>query len=257
MASKTTKRGICVPWNFSPEDFRLYADAMEKGKIGWCGNWEMWKPNGLPSGLAYVPQCRTSKEAGQIHDYLNGYASDAQVSHFLGFNEPDIDSQADMSVEQAVELWKAHVLTMKAKHHNIRVGSPGISNGPGGIPWLQKFFQQLGGIERSGVDFIAIHYYGPDVTHFKDYVTQVANTFKKPIWLTEFACTNWNPAAPISNEDVIKFLQESIQFLDSAQFVERYAWFGAMEDVGEAVGRSNGLQINGTLSEAGKIYTTL
>ena len=203
------------------------------------------------------PQCRTAKEANQIHDYLTGYESDAQVCDFMGFNEPDIDSQANLPVDQAVELWKAHVLPVKAKLKGVRFGSPAVSNGPAGIPWLKEFFGKLGGLDSSGVDFIVIHYYGPDVNHFRNYLTEVHSVFKRPIWITEFACTNWNPAAPVNHGEVLKSMREALEFLDKTPFVERYSWFGAMEDVGEAVGRSNGLQKDGKLSEAGSMYTTL
>jgi Glycosyl hydrolase catalytic core len=257
MSRKGSKRGICVPWNFSPDHFNLYANAISLGTLSWVANWEMWKPKGLPKNVAYVPQCRTANEAAQIHDYLSGYASDSQIHNFIGFNEPDIDSQSNMSVKQGLELWKTNVLPMKEKLKDMRFGSPAVSNGPGGIPWLEEFLTKLRGIDPSGVDFIVIHYYGSDVNHFKNYVSKVYELFKKPIWVTEFACTNWNPAEPIGCQEVIQFMKEALQFLDGASFIEKYSWFGAMEDVGEDVGRSNGLQKDGKLSEAGKMYTTL
>jgi hypothetical protein len=257
MSKNISKRGICVPWNFSPKHFDLYADAISSGTLSWVSNWEMWKPVGLPPNVAYVPQCRTAKGANQIHDYLSGYASDSQICEFLGFNEPDIDSQANMSVDQAVELWKTHVLPVKEKLKEMRFGSPAVSNGPNGISWLQEFLTKLEGLDSKGVDFIVIHYYGPDVNQFKQHVSEVYQIFKKPIWITEFACTNWNSIAPMKHEEVLNFMREALKFLDGKSFVERYSWFGAMEDVGEAVGRSNGLQKDEKLSEAGKIYTTL
>lgn len=42
------------------------------------------------------------------------------------------------------------------------------------------------------------------------------NMFKLPIWVTEFA-----PTAG----DVPGFMRETLKFLDSTAFVERYAWF--------------------------------
>jgi len=55
----------------------------------------------------------------------------------------------------------------------------------------------------------------------------------------------------------LQFMREAVQFLEETEFVERYAWFGAMEDVGEAVGRANGLQKGNELTEAGKLYLSL
>jgi hypothetical protein len=249
-----SKRGICVPWNFEPEDFALYQAAVDKGTISWLYNWEMWKPKGLPSNIIYVPQCRTAADAGQIGDYLKRYENDDQVQGFLGFNEPDIDSQANMSVDDAVELWKEHVLPLKANFPSMRMGSPAVSNGQNGLRWLKSFFERLDGIQHAGIGHIVLHYYSPNVNHFKQYVTEVSEIFGLPIWVTEFACTRWDPLKPCDEEEVCSFMSEAIKFLDKATFIERYAWFGAMPDVGEGVGRANGLQVGQKLSAAGRVY---
>jgi len=255
--SSASKRGISIPWNFDPKDFSSYSAAIKSGKISWISNWEMWKPKGLPSDVTYIPQCRTANEADQIISYFSGYRDDSQVQDFIGFNEPDIDSQANMSVDHAVELWKKHVLPMKENCEGVKIGSPAVSNGPNGLPWLKEFLEKLGSVERSGVDHVVIHYYSPDVEHFKRHVQEVYETFKIPVWVTEFACTTWDNAHPASEKEVLLFMEEAVRFLDEAPFVQRYAWFGAMEDVGEGVGRANGLQRDGDLSEAGNLYTTL
>ena len=243
-----------MPWNFEADDFALYKDAIDKGTIPWLSNWEMWKPKGLPSNVTYIPQCRTANEANQISDYMKGCAEDQQVQDFLGFNEPDIDSQANMSVENAVMLWTKHVLPLKSTYPSMRIGSPAVSNGPEGQKWLHAFVEALGGCEKAGMDFICIHYYSPDVEHFKKYVTEAHEAFGRPVWVTEFACTRWDPANGPKDDEVCAFMREALNFLDSAEYVERYAWFGAMRDVGEAVGMSNGLQCESGLSEVGRLY---
>lgn len=86
---------------------------------------------------------------------------------------------------------------------------------------------------------------------------EVYDAFGLPIWVTEFACTNWDPKAPVSEAEVLAFMKECVEFLEDAEYVERYAWYGAMEDVGEDVGRANGLQRGNSLTEAGKLYLSL
>lgn len=253
-----SKRGICVPWNFDAEDWPLYAPSFTSGKLSWVGNWEMWKPQGLPSNAIYVPQCRTAAEAGQIGDYLKGYENDSQVGGFLGFNEPDIKSQANMDLKEAADLWRNHALEAKKKcGHPMRFGSPGVSNGPDGLPWLKGFMHELGGLQKAGIDHIVLHYYGPDVEHFKKYVEEAHKQFGLPVWVTEIGCTRWDPNNPPTEEEVLLFMRKAVDFLDQAPYLERYAWFGAMKDVGEGVGRANGLQEDGALSEAGKLYMSL
>ena len=100
---------------------------------------------------------------------------------------------------------------------------------------------------------------GPDVGDFKRYVREVWEMFgrKRKVWVTEFACTRWDPGNPVGEKEVLGFMREALSWLDGMEGVERYAWFGAMEDVGEGVGRANGLQKDGRLSEAGRMYITL
>lgn len=52
-------------------------------------------------------------------------------------------------------------------------------------------------------------------------------------------------------------MRECVGFLEEAEFVERYAWFGAREDVGDGVGWANALQKEGMLTEAGRLYLSL
>jgi O-glycosyl hydrolase len=174
-----------------------------------------------------------------------------------GFNEPDIEAQANLSVTEAVELWNQYVLPMKKSCPGVRIGSPSISNGRHGFPWLVSFISALGGLQESGIDHIVLHFYGPAVQAFKDYVQQVHDAFGLPIWVTELACTNWDPSSPVSEKEVLLFMKEAVEFLEETSYVERYAWFGAMEDVGEGVGRANGLQKGNELTEAGKLYLSL
>jgi hypothetical protein len=252
------KRGIAIPWDFRPAHFALYQPALSAGTLSWATNWELWKPAGLPPAARFVPQCRTGDKAAELADYLAAHAGDEQVHDILlGFNEPDIPGQANLAVDAAVALWREHVLPLRARFPALRVGSPAVSNAPQGLRWLDAFFAALGGVAAAGVDFVAVHYYSPDAAHFGRYVADVHRRFGAPVWVTEFACTDWDPAAPPSEGQVLAFMAEAVRFLEEAPYVERYAWFGAMEDVGEAVGRANGLQEAGRLSEAGKLYTSL
>lgn len=54
----------------------------------------------------------------------------------------------------------------------------------------------------------------------------------RPVWITEFAATNWNQGNPLPREHVEKFARESCKYLDTLDWVERYAWFGPMRDTG-------------------------
>src|ERR1700761_8783476 len=123
-----SKRGLAWPWNNKPEDFSLYTGS---SKLTWLYNWELWKPDHCLPSLDYVPQVRTAKEAGQIDQFLGGLwprpKIEGEERHFLGFNEPDIKSQANMDIDAALKLWKMHVEPAKGKF-GFRLGSPSVSS---------------------------------------------------------------------------------------------------------------------------------
>ena len=85
-----------------------------------------------------------AKVKGRGHRYL------------LGFNEPDLGDQANMPVEQALDLWPRLMGT------GLILGSPSVATGgelPGG--WLDRFMK--GAKKRKlRVDFITLHWYGAD-----------------------------------------------------------------------------------------------
>jgi len=57
-------------------------------------------------------------------------------------------------------------------------------------------------------------------------------TFQKPIWVTEWACQNYYDVKDqCSEQEVFAFMNKTQTFMDGADFVERYAWFGAMRDM--------------------------
>jgi hypothetical protein len=64
-----------------------------------------------------------------------------------------------------------------------------------------------------------------------EYIEDFHNTFQRPIWVTEWACQNFNGGSQCSMDDIEMFLNTSQSFMDQSDFVERYAWFGAMENM--------------------------
>jgi hypothetical protein len=151
-----SKRGFCIPWNFPADQFAIYSDAINSGAISWIYNWEMWKPQGIPSNVLFIPQCRTGQNVEDIAKYIPSWQDDEKTQDFLGFNEPDIKFQAHMSASQGVELWKQYILPIKQAYPSAKVGSPAVSNGPNGIQWLKDFFDAIGGTENAGVDHIVV-----------------------------------------------------------------------------------------------------
>ena len=75
------------------------------------------------------------------------------------------------------------------------------------------------------------------------------------VWVTEFACTSWNPSQPLLEQKVSDFMRQSISRLNSLSWVERYAWFGAQHRPDAALGSASSLiSPNGGLTQLGQNY---
>ncbi len=190
-----------------------------------------WGPDragvAAPKGVEFVPMIHRAATIGDVakvkgrgHRYL------------LGFNEPDLGDQANMSVEQALDLWPRLMGT------GLILGSPSVAN-MGDVPgsWLDRFMK--GAKKRKlRVDFIALHWYGQDfqtgpaVRNLRDYLRRVHKRYKKPIWLTEFALTDFRQGAPRypSQAQQAKFLRQAVKMLRKEPYLKRYAWFAMPTD---------------------------
>ena len=220
------------------------AAMFSSNAVGWCYNWNSSPGGTVPGGLNYVPMMW-----GDNQYHAPNWKSDADsaiaagATHLLGFNEPDLGEQANMTPDQAKDAWKKYMEQYAGK---AKLGSPAVCNGGGpvgngatmGLNWLNNF---LNACSDCTIDFLAIHWYGQadEVENFKSHVAdaqKIANG--KPIWITEFK----PDGAP---QDQANFLKEVLPWLDSAESgVERYSVF-----------QVDGVLTNGnSLTELGKMY---
>lgn len=143
-----------------------------------------WGPSPAKANIEFVPMLWGSRQVTQWDSTINDTLSSLNVTHALGFNEPDITGQSDISPADGAALWKAHIEPLKAQ--GVRLGSPAPSSSPKGKQWLLDWL----GACQSGcsVDFIAVHYYDINSTQFMEYLTDYHNTLQRPVWVTEWAC---------------------------------------------------------------------
>jgi len=75
------------------------------------------------------------------------------------------------------------------------------------------------------------------------------------LWITEWACQNNNNInAQCSGPAISEFMKQTQGFMDRSPFVERYAWFGAMEKL-QGVNPGNALMDgSGHINDLGKQY---
>lgn len=244
-SDKTGKRGIAWP----SENKQDSPSNLGGGKIAWVYNWSPYRTD-IP-GAEFVPMLWSANNG---HDG-NAFVSQAQGAKVvLGFNEPEREDQARMSVGEAVQAWKQFIEPLRAR--GIRLGSPAIASTEEGFNWLNQFLRELN--QAGGhVDFISLHWYGRGVDNFINWITSVRQRLgnQHSVWVTEFACTSWDPNQPVSQQEVNDFMRQSVSRLESLSWVERYAWFGAQRQLDSAIGQAIALfGPDGQLSQLGRDY---
>ena len=223
--------------------------ALDDVGAGWYYN---WAPNNNsmpgPADVEFVPMIWG--KANVTDGTLAEAKREGKV--ILGFNEPDMGGQANMSVEDALAAWP------KLQATGRRLGSPAVAYGgdtAGG--WLDRFMK--GAKDKNlRVDFITLHWYGSDfsdaaVNQFLGYVDAVHKRYDLPIWVTEYGLMNFSgsPKYPTGAQEAA-FIKGTTKGMESRSFVERYAWFG-LPAVGDSV--DFGLYKDAsTPTEAGKAY---
>jgi RNA polymerase sigma factor (sigma-70 family) len=219
-------------------DFDGVTSALGNVGASWYYDWSNTRSNiTSPAGVEFVPMMwgAASVTASALA------RAEQQGTTLLGFNEPDMSGQANMTVTQALSLWPRLQAT------GMRLGSPSVAYGgdtPGG--WLDQF---MTGAARQGyrVDFITLHWYGSDfgpaaVGQLRSYVQAVYNRYHKPIWLTEYALINFGSGQKYPTQaQQAAFVTGSTAMLDSLSYVERYAWFAL-----PSKGDDTGLYTDGT-----------
>ncbi|GAA4306852.1 LamG-like jellyroll fold domain-containing protein [Aestuariibaculum suncheonense] len=208
----------------------------KKGWAGWVADevsavnatWRYdWSAGGAGNAtLEYVPikQNLNWPSFGEIESKPN-------VTHVLGYNEPDRPDQSNISLETVIANWKYYMQS------GLRLGAPAYSDPYNGL------WGFMGEAEANNlrVDFIPIHsYWSRDQQDWSWRLDDVWNAFHRPIWITEWNNgANWtNEAWPSGNRlatdaNVQKQLTDItyiLNILESKPYVERYSIYNWVED---------------------------
>jgi RNA polymerase sigma factor (sigma-70 family) len=197
--------------------------ALTVSGASWYYTWSATPGVAGPSGTAFVPMIWGAADVtASTLSQVKG-----EGPYLLGFNEPDMTSQSNMTPAQALSLWPQLMAT------GMQLGSPAVADDgatPGG--WLDQF---MSGATARGyrVNFITLHWYGSDfatsaaVSQLESYLQAVYARYHLPIWLTEFALANFggSPQTPTDQQQAA-FLTAATAMLQSLPYVQRYAWFG-------------------------------
>lgn len=175
-----------------------------------------------------------------------------KAKNLLGFNEPDLASQANMSVDEAINLWP------KLQATGLRLGSPATIKP--NAKWMDEFMTKAQ-LKRLRIDFVTMHcYQWPDTEDFLRKLDLLHEKWGLPVWVTEYAVADFSATSLSNNRysrtDVNTYMKETVQGMRERPWVERFAWkTRAASD--PKMGTSALFDHRGWRTSTGKLYASL
>ncbi|KAF2835613.1 glycoside hydrolase family 128 protein, partial [Patellaria atrata CBS 101060] len=245
----SSKRGLIHIPNSAHSDSSIWRDAASSGHLTWYYNYDpVPSPSLLSTPLNFVPMLWGDDSSLDFPLTVRSLlSSGTNVTHVLGFNEPDGDHETGgsaISPARAAELWREQIEPLREM--GIRAGSPATRGNGGGLAWLGQFFEACEGCEA---DFIAVHFYG-DFEGLASFVGQVRERWRgKDVWVTEYNLPHEDL------EPTQEFYNTSSEWFDRLEFVERYSLFGSFRSSVSNVGPNCAmLDQDGELTDIGSWY---
>ncbi|MFH6768599.1 glycosyl hydrolase [Gaetbulibacter aquiaggeris] len=220
-------------------------------KAHWMYSWGRVLAEEVPENVEFVPMFWGK---GSVTDEniaaTKQLVADGKVKYVLGFNEPDGAEQANMSVDEAIALWP------KLEELGVPLGSP-ATVGPTNA-WMTEFMTRADELGLR-IDFVTVHSYGgANALSFINKLKETHEAYNRPIWVTEFAVADWNATTPennrYTNAEVIRFMQEATQAMNSIEWVIRYSWFDGQN---APLATSGLFDAEGNITALGEVYAAI
>ena len=176
------------------------------------------------------------------------------ANYILGFNEPDIGTQANMLFFNAIDTWKEYISPL-----NMRKVSPAPAAPGGDSRWLKQFMNGdykckspwddswglysdymddetktwVDGM-NDDVDAVCLHYYRSEINveGLLAAIKTLWETYHKPIWVTELSIfgrkgtsVDFSYEIDSRRAEMAEFVRKIVENLDDIPYVERYCWF--------------------------------
>lgn len=264
--------------------------SLKKLNCSWYYNWATDAfNNSIDEGVAHIPMMW-----GGADDNKEAMANMSSTANYiLGFNEPDIKTQADMFFFEGIETWKEYISPLKMRKVSPAPAAPG-----GDSNWLKLFMD--GGykcrnpwdgtwglysdylddetktwVEGMGneVDAVVLHYYRNQINldGLLAAIKKLWETYHKPIWVTELSIfgikgldTDHSYELPEKRAAMAEFVKGIVENLDEIPYVERYCWFSYDVDSTNEIDVFNGSgatamfeYASGAYTELGRLYSSI
>ena len=186
---KSAKRGVSFDFK-QAEDLPLLSPF-----CSWAYNWgntqnaqaALWFDS---NDMDFCPMAwNNTYNADAIRQYVQAHP---KTKYLLGFNEPNLKDQCNMTPAEAAAHWGEVVALANELH--VKLVSPAMNYGTldgysDPVKWLDEFFAQPG-VSMADIDAIAVHCYMSSPSAVRNYI-EMFRKYGKPVWLTEFCA--WDP----------------------------------------------------------------
>jgi len=225
--TKSAKRGVAYDLA-SPADLAVLSPG-----ASWWYNWSPRPNSAVPADYAtrysmdfYPMLWNGNFNAPDIVTYLK---ANPTIKYMLVLNEPNLVSQANLTPQQAAQLWPSYEAV--AAQTGVKIVGPAITwgtmpNYQDPVQWLDAFYaayQAANGNRSPQIDYLAFHWYDYGL---KDQLDRLGK-YGKPFWVTEFA--NWH--SQNDGAQIVTLAAQEAQMTDMVATCEsridvfRYAWF--------------------------------
>lgn len=262
--------------------------SLKKLNCSWYYNWatEAFN-NSIDEDVAHIPMMWGNGD--DVKESMENL--DTTANYILGFNEPDIESQANMFFFDGIDTWKEYISPL-----NMRKVSPAPASPGGDSGWLNQFmngdykcknpFDETQWAEYSkysgskvaeatktwvdgigeDVDAVVLHYYRTQIN--LDGLLEAVNTlweiYHKPIWVTELSIfgakggsNDYSYELPEKRAAMAEFVKGIVENLDDIPYVERYCWFAYDIDSTNDIDAFDGSGATAMFEYASGAYTEL
>lgn len=164
--------------------------------LGWFYDWTPNPVNSNSGDITTVPMLWGLGRLDHDDDVARFQAFQKVVPgsapFVMGFNEPDFKGQGSsgvMTTSEAADAWEKYI----APHGKAgaKLISPSMAMQKD-EKWLAPFIQAV----DTKPDIIAVHIFQDNMDGVKGVLDHFA-TYGKPMWITEFACINYQGPAPV------------------------------------------------------------
>jgi hypothetical protein len=170
-ATSSSKRGLTFVSSKYTQDYSVWVQT--SSDLTWYYNYGP-SPSDVYYGLSqeefeFVPMLwGTTTGTTFLDEIADLIQSGRNITHVLGFNEPDGSSAtggSNLTPSAAAKLWVSNIEPLASQ--GVKLGLPACTGGDDGIPWLKQFLSNCSDLVSTSsetknctYDFVNIHWYG-------------------------------------------------------------------------------------------------